>query len=198
MKVLNLYAGIGGNRKLWQDVEVTAVEHNEKIAKVYGDLFPEDNLVIGDAHEYLLKHFDEFDFIWSSPPCQSHSKIRQYVGVVHKGFDPLYPDLRLYQEILLLRHNFDGLWVVENVEPYYDFLIPPIIILQRHAFWSNFLIMEKEFRGDAIRSSNTIQGLEEHHGFDLSDYSIPNKRQVLRNCIYPPIGKYVFESAVTP
>ena len=26
MKVLNLYCGIGGNRKLWEDVEVTAVE----------------------------------------------------------------------------------------------------------------------------------------------------------------------------
>ena len=31
MKVLNLYAGIGGNRKLWEDVEVTAVELNPKI-----------------------------------------------------------------------------------------------------------------------------------------------------------------------
>ena len=31
MKVLNLYAGIGGNRKLWTDVEITAVEYNQKI-----------------------------------------------------------------------------------------------------------------------------------------------------------------------
>ena len=35
IKVLNLYAGIGGNRKLWKDVEVTAVEINEEIAGVY-------------------------------------------------------------------------------------------------------------------------------------------------------------------
>jgi len=34
MKVLNLYAGIGGNRKLWPDeCEVTAVENNEEIPK---------------------------------------------------------------------------------------------------------------------------------------------------------------------
>ena len=26
-KVLNLYAGIGGNRKLWEDVEVTHALH---------------------------------------------------------------------------------------------------------------------------------------------------------------------------
>ena len=32
MKILNLYCGIGGNRRLWgNDHEVTAVENNEKI-----------------------------------------------------------------------------------------------------------------------------------------------------------------------
>lgn len=30
IKVLNLYAGIGGNRKLWEGVEVTAVEQLKK------------------------------------------------------------------------------------------------------------------------------------------------------------------------
>lgn len=51
MKVLNLYAGLGGNRKLWgKDHDITAVENDEKIAKVYSDLFPNDKLVIGDAH----------------------------------------------------------------------------------------------------------------------------------------------------
>ena len=34
-KVLNLFAGIGGNRKHWKDVEVTAIEYNEEIANVY-------------------------------------------------------------------------------------------------------------------------------------------------------------------
>ena len=36
MKVLNLYAGIGGNRKLWTNCEVTAVELDQKIAAVIG------------------------------------------------------------------------------------------------------------------------------------------------------------------
>lgn len=35
MKILNLYAGIGGNRALWENCEVTAVELDEKIADVY-------------------------------------------------------------------------------------------------------------------------------------------------------------------
>ena len=63
MEVLNLYAGIGGNRKLWEDVEVTAVEINEQIAQIYQDNFPNDRVIIGDAHQYLLDHFKEFDFI---------------------------------------------------------------------------------------------------------------------------------------
>ena len=35
-KILNLYAGIGGNRKLWGDEhEITAVEYDEATADVY-------------------------------------------------------------------------------------------------------------------------------------------------------------------
>ena len=76
VRVLNLYAGIGGNRKHWENVEVTAIEYNDEIANVYKQLHPNDNVIVTDAHEYLAKHWREFDFIWSSPPCQSHSKVR--------------------------------------------------------------------------------------------------------------------------
>ena len=38
LKVLNLYAGIGGNRKLWENVEVTAVEIEPDIATVYQEI----------------------------------------------------------------------------------------------------------------------------------------------------------------
>jgi len=73
MKILNLYCGIGGNRKLWGDEhEITAVEHDPNIAKIYQDFFPNDKMIVGDAHQYLLDHYKEFDFIWSSPPCPSH------------------------------------------------------------------------------------------------------------------------------
>ena len=43
MKILNLYAGIGGNRKLWGDEhEVVAVENNEEIAEAYKTFYPKD------------------------------------------------------------------------------------------------------------------------------------------------------------
>src|SRR3954462_15216166 len=118
MKILNLYSGIGGNRKLWQNVEVTAVEFNEEIAAIYKDFFPNDNLIIGDAHEYLLKHYKEFDFIWSSFPCTTHTRMNVNFSIVR------YPDLGLYQEIIFLRSFFNGLYCVENVIPYYEPLIP--------------------------------------------------------------------------
>lgn len=43
MKVLNLYSGLGGNRKLWEDVEVTSVELDPEIARIYKKYFPGDN-----------------------------------------------------------------------------------------------------------------------------------------------------------
>ncbi len=74
----------------------------------------EDTVLIEDAHHYLLKHFREYDFIWSSPPCPSHSRLR----MSHKN-NPVYPDMRLYQEIILLKYFYNGKFVIENVIPYY-------------------------------------------------------------------------------
>ena len=194
-KILNLYAGIGGNRKLWKDVEVTAVEHNPDIAKIYSDFYPEDNVIIGDAHDYLLHHYNEYDFIWSSPPCQTHSGIRQHIYVGARGGTPKYVDMTLWQEIIFLKYNAKCKWVVENVKPYYQ---PPVhsIKLQRHSFWSNFDIDNKiDFPHDNIHKS-TIGDLQEHHGINLSEYKIKNKRQILRNCIYPPLGLHVLNEGL--
>jgi DNA (cytosine-5)-methyltransferase 1 len=70
IKVLNLYAGLGGNATLWDrdKYEVTAVEINPNIVGFYRNRFRDDTVILGDAHEYLLDHYKEFDFIWSSPP----------------------------------------------------------------------------------------------------------------------------------
>ena len=62
-KVLNLYAGIGGNRKLWKDVDVTAIEINPEVANIYQDLFPNDKVIVTDAHQYLIDHYTEFDTV---------------------------------------------------------------------------------------------------------------------------------------
>lgn len=194
MKILNLYSGIGGNRKLWDPKhEVTSVEYDEAIANVYADLFPNDELVVGDAHEFLRNHHEEFDFIWSSPPCQTHSSFRYNIGVRFRGVEPKFPDMTLYEEIVFLRYHSEALWLVENVVPYYDPLIPAVKI-GRHLYWSNFDLPELPAPVDNIRG-NQIPQLQELHGFDLSKYRLPNKRQVLRNCVTPEVGLAILETA---
>lgn len=198
MKVLNLYAGVGGNRKHWENCEVTAVESNEKIAAVYQRLNPDDTVIIGDAHEYLREHFREFDFIWSSPPCQTHSKMNK--ATRHKS--RRFPDMQLYEEILFLQHFYKGPWIVENVAPYYETLIPAKKI-GRHLFWSNY-----EFEADDVkRPANFInmanlagkKALMEWLGIHYEEniYYAGNHcpAQILRNCVHPDLGKQIFEQA---
>src|SRR3990167_8601556 len=134
MKILNLYAGIGGNRKFWapnDEHEITAIEYKPEIAKIYQDFFPKDKMIIADAHQYLLEHFEEFDFIWSSPPCSSHSRVR--IATSGKNMKcrggyckAIYPDMKLYEEILLLQGYFKGKFCVENVVSWYKPLVAPI------------------------------------------------------------------------
>jgi len=194
MKVLNLYAGIGGNRRLWRNCEITAVENNAKIAAIYNDLYPKDIMYLEDAHEFLLENYAEYDFIWTSPPCPTHSSFRFNIGVRFRNVKPVYPDMTLYQEIILLSTHFKGKWVVENVKPYYDPLIKPTIQLQRHLFWTNFDIKEKAFVKDDLRNAQ-IPELQKLHNVDLTKYNISNKRQILRNCTRSDIGEYIYEQA---
>ena len=193
MKILNLFAGIGGNRKLWQGHEITSVEYDPKIAAIYSDLYPDDELIVGDAHSYLLENYDKFDFIWSSPPCQSHSSFRFNIQVRFRGTKPAYPDMRLYEEILFLKHHYQGLWLIENVVPYYEPMLQPQK-RNRHLYWANFELPELTKQNDNIRG-NQIPDLEQLHGFDLSNYKLPNKRQVLRNCVNPETGLEILNAA---
>ena len=193
MKVLNLYAGIGGNRKLWEDVEVTAIEFDPKIAEVYKDFFPDDTVIVTDAHQYLLEHFEEYDFIWSSPPCPTHSQLRKYSLVTRGIVDPVYPDMRLYQEIIFLQHHFKGLWCVENVIGYYKPLIKPQE-KGRHYFWANFLIRDITIPSGQIEQG-TIDIWQEKTGFDLSPYNGIDKRVMLRNCVNSKLGEHVLDCA---
>lgn len=192
MKVLNLYSGLGGNRKYWKGAEVTAVELNGHAAAIFRQMYPRDKIVIGDAHDYLLRNHELFDFVWSSPPCQSHSKMVKATRHDVRKF----PDMKLYEEIVWLQHFFKGKWVVENVKPYYKPLIEPSAVLGRHCFWSNFSISNYEppAMGNFIQArEDDIKkwlGLEFHaerkraEGFRLD--------QAIRNCVHPELGRHVF------
>lgn len=199
MKILNLYAGVGGNRKLWShEHDITAVEYSPDIAEVYQKLYPSDTVVVGDAHQYLLENLNEFDFIWSSPPCQSHSQIRYNIGFranrKYRKVDPKYPDMKLYEEILLLDNWFSGKYVVENTIPYY----PPLIKAEKiakHLWWSNFPITPFQSTNRGHRGG-TVESLQNLKGIDLTDFKLTNKRQIMRNCVDPQTGLHILNCAI--
>lgn len=198
MKILNLYAGLGGNRKNWKGVKVTAVESNPEIAAIYQRLNPDDEVIIGDAHAYLLANHHKYDFVWSSPPCQSHSRMMKATRHdVRK-----YPDMKLYEEIIFLQNFFKGQWIVENVVPYYK----PLIDAQkigRHLFWSNYLILAEDVKRPSgfINKSNKEgkRALQDWLGihFEETIYYDGNHcpAQILRNCVHPDLGEQVYNCA---
>lgn len=195
MKILNLYSGIGGNRKLWNGVKVTAIEINPVIAKIYQGFFPNDIVIVEDAHKYLLNHYkDNWDFIWSSPPCPSHSHIRKELAVeARQQNEAIYPDMKLYEEIIFLQHFFKKKWVVENVISYYEPLIKPWVS-GHHYFWSNFPI--SDFNSHSFRCHHgKLKDLYKLKGFDLSNMNNIDKRAIIRNCVKPELGKHIFNCA---
>lgn len=209
MKILNLYAGIGGNRKLWGDEhQVTAVELDPEIAQIYQNNFPNDTVIVSDAHQFLLNHFEDYDFIWSSFPCTTHTRMNVNFGI-HR-----YPDLGLYQEIIFLQSFFKGKFCVENVIPHYEPLIPAQQH-NRHLFWANFKIRitdkrnppkqiqniqsqaskrrRKSYDGDIVN----IKSTQPHFGFDLSGIKMKTRKdKILRNCVDPEIGLMILECAM--
>jgi DNA (cytosine-5)-methyltransferase 1 len=198
-KVLNLYACLGGNRYKWTDCEVTAVELDEEAARLYQERFPNDTVIVADAHQYLLDHYKEFDFIWSSPPCPSHSRARYWNSSNYDTTtEAIYPDMKLYEEILFLQHYYKtGKFVVENVIPYYE----PLIKAEkrgRHLYWTNFkLPNDLNDRRFAISSAKQeLKGLCEFHNYDFNKYK--GKQSVLkmaRNLVDYEAGLTIFNIA---
>lgn len=192
MKILNLYAGIGGNRKMWGDEhDVVAVEYEPYIAEAYKKLHPKDTVVIGDAHQYLLDHMEEFDFIWSSPPCPTHSRM----VTAKRGWGiKEYPDMKLYQEIVYLQKFCKVPWVVENVIPYYKPLTEPAATIDRHHFWSNFNIpdLEIEKRNFSVTDAPK-ETLAASLGIELPE-GTKDQRKLLRNAVRPQVGLHILEA----
>ena len=204
-KVLNLYACLGGNRYKWNEVndniEVTAVELDPELAKLYQERFLNDTVIVGDAHQYLLVHYKEFDFIWSSPPCPTHSRAR-FWGFGVNGKKPIYPDMKLYQEIIFLEHHFKGKYIIENVIPYYE----PLITAQkrgRHLYWSNFKLKNKlsdrikNFGDSKNGSTESLKSWSNFHDYDFTKYKGEQLiLKIARNLVDYEAGKTIFETAL--
>ena len=200
-KILNLYACLGGNRYKWDEVadnlEITAVELDPELARMYQERFPNDTVIVADAHQYLLDHYKEFDFIWSSPPCPTHSKIR-ITQKTRDTFIPKFPDMKLYEEIIFLDNHFDGKYCVENVTPYYTPLIPAKK-RGRHLYWTNFnlpnSLNERKLDGILCTMIDEHKKLEVFHDIKVKA-SVGGYRDVLRNLVDYEAGKTIFETVL--
>jgi DNA (cytosine-5)-methyltransferase 1 len=202
-KILNLYACLGGNRFKWDevaDIEVTAVELDPEAARLYQERFPNDIVIVADAHQYLLDHFKKFDFIWSSPPCPSHSKVR-ITQKTRENFKFIYPDMKLYEEIILLDNFFKGKYVVENVIPFYE----PLILAKkkgRHLYWTNFKLPQDigerlEGKGLISNAKNEVEQLSKFHDYDFTKYKGEQRTdKMARNLVDYEVGRKILETAL--
>lgn len=200
IKLLNLYAGIGGNIELLDEeiYDITNIELNPKIAKILQDRKPNQKVLIEDAHEYLLNHYQEFYIIWASRPCQKHSKMNK--ATRHNMIR--YVDGGLFEEIIFLDTYFKGKWIVENVVPYYMPYGSPTK-LGRHLFWSNFEISEMENLPKSPKGMMNLatvgqkQIMHDWLGIQYEGNVYYEKNhcpvQILRNCVHPLLGKHVID-----
>jgi DNA (cytosine-5)-methyltransferase 1 len=203
-KILNLYACLGGNRAKWDevaeeagiDMEVTAVELDPELARLYQERFPNDTVIVADAHQYLLDHYKEFDFIWSSPPCPTHSRFNLSMKEHRKM---KYPDMGLYQEIIFLDTYFKGEYVVENVIPFYEPLIPAKK-RGRHLYWTNFNLpsdLGDRKNPDFSRCSDCVAKMSVYHDYDFNKYKGgQHKGKISRNLVDYEAGRTILETAL--
>lgn len=194
MRILNLYACLGGNRYKWgEEHDVTAVELDPELARLYQERFPNDTVIVSDAHQYLLDHYKEFDFIWSSPPCPSHSRARYW----NTKSSPMFPDMKLYEEIIFLEHYFKGKWLVENVIPYYDPL-RPAQKRGRHLYWCNFLLPNNLGRDETIMTGKgEVNRWCKFHDYDFTKYKGEQRiDKIARNLVDYEAGKTILDTVM--
>ncbi len=196
MKILNCYAGIGGNRKYWDDHKITAIENNKIIANCYQDNFPNDKVIQKDVLNFLeIMNLEKYDLIWLSPPCTSHSRW----NVIRKNKIPKLTNI--YGLIIFFNYFRKNVkYIIENVKPYYKSLIPPSFKIGRHYFWTNInlniSVNHNEFK---IFKFEYLSFWQLAKIFDLNVERIKSlnqtkKRQILRNCVHPKIGKYIIDN----
>lgn len=206
MRILNLYAGLGGNRKSWTQHEITAVEIVPEIAEIYQELFPYDQVIIADVLQFVrVEDLGSYDFIWASPSCKTHS------CATTKKFRSV-PDLTsIYGLMIFLDYQCETPYVIENVQPWYK--VPlfwrPNFKIDRHLFWTNFTIpvpkkrivdsriskdMKIHKRDRSIIMRGSLEEIALYHNFDLSLISnINNKETMLKNMTHWRIGEYILK-----
>lgn len=211
-KILNLFAGFGGNRSSWKNVQVDAVEIEPEIAKIYKKRFPEDQVFVQDVDSFLRdknNNLEDYDLIWASPPCTTHSQMQKFPRSETTRIAIPRMD-QIYGLMIWFPRNYSGKWVIENVQPYYIAPIPRTVFIDRHYFWANFPIKKTTFRNGTNWKHGKIGGIMRKpislliKELDLTPVLADIKatfgrhtkkryEQVIRNCVDPKVGKYILD-----
>ena len=107
--------------------------------------------------------------------------------------------MKLYEEIIFLDTYYKGKYVVENVIPYYEPLIPAKK-RNRHLYWTNFNlpnIISTRKNPDLSRTKNTVKALSVFHDYDFTKYNgKQSKRKIARNLVDYEAGKTILDTAM--
>jgi DNA (cytosine-5)-methyltransferase 1 len=111
--------------------------------------------------------------------------------------------MKLYEEILFLQHYFKGKYVVENVIPYYEPLIPAKK-RGRHLYWTNFNLSSdlngREYRISGCKENpnkDELKTLCKFHNIDLLNYKGSQlKTKIARNLVDYEVGKSILDAAM--
>ena len=106
MRILDLYCGAGMAADGYSKAgfEILGVDLQEQPYYPYP-------FIKADALEFLAAHWQQFDAVHASPPCQAHTRAKHLRDA--QGGKSKYPDL-LTPTLALLK-QIDKPWVVENV-----------------------------------------------------------------------------------
>lgn len=196
IRVLNAYAGIGGNRHLWPaHWAVTAVEWDPKVAAEYSRRYPADTVIVGDAHAAVMETAGDYDAVWSSPPCPTHSRLA-LVNVSRHGI-PLAPDPRLWLEVEHLSSSKIA-YVVENVHTYYVPPVAPDLVSARHYYWASDvpLMLTPLASSGQLRPDTTMAQFARLFGLPpLRHGAVSDARKAMRNAVDPIEGLEVASAA---
>ena len=136
------------------------------------------NDTVSDAHQYLLDHYKEFDFLFGL-----RRRVLLIAELAQCKKKKIYPDMALYQVIIFLKHWFRGkVFSISTIIPYYKPLIESVSTenAHRHCLWTNFWVqdMEKPIKKLATcKAPEERKMLQEEFGFNLDKYTGVDKRK---------------------
>ena len=110
-----------------------------------------------------------------------------------------YPDMKLYEEVIFLDNYFNGKYVVENVIPYYEPLIPAKQ-RHRHLYWSNFNlpnILSSRASPDFSRIKDVVDTMAKFHDYNFRNYKGEQMLyKIARNLVDYEAGKTILQAAI--